>query len=414
MTEVSAPAPASAQPHHHPVHPLRNPAFRRLWIGSSISGIGDQFYFVALPWLILQITGSGVALGTILMTAAVPRAALMLVGGALTDRISPRKIMMMTAGSRAVLVAALSVLLWNHVSALWPLYVLALGFGTADAFASPASQAFLPSLVTRDRLPAANSVSQSTTQLTTLVAPAPAGLFIKAFGTAWAFFIDAVSFLFIIAALWTLPDPPRAGAGTARKNMLRTIGDGLQYVAKDTALSSLLMVIAVLNFAITGPTSIGIAVIAKRDFGSAAAFGLLASALAAGGLLGTLLAGLSKQRNRGILLLVVSAVIGTCVGTLGLLHQFAVLAAVLFLMSTAAGFLNVQLIAWFQQRVDQAMIGRVMSLVMFCAIGLMPFSLALAGIAVQWSLPGMFIVAGCMVLLVTMLATTRRTVREID
>ena len=63
--------------------------------------------------------------------------------------------------------------------------------------------------------------------------------------------------------------------------MLRTIGDGLQYVAKDTALSSLLMVIAVLNFAITGPTSIGIAVIAKREFGSAAAFGLLASALAA-------------------------------------------------------------------------------------------------------------------------------------
>src|SRR4029077_4527479 len=116
----------------------------------------------------------------------------------------------------------------------------------------------------------------------------------------------------------------------------------------------------------------------------------------------------------GILLLVVSAVIGTCVGTLGLLHQFAVLAAVLFLMSTAAGFRNVQLIAWFQQRVDQAMIGRVMSLVMFCAIGLMPFSLALAGIAVQWSLPGMFIVAGCMVLLVTMLATTRRAVREID
>jgi Transmembrane secretion effector len=409
-------APATPAPPAPPasVHPLRNPAFRRLWIGSSVSAIGDQFYFVALPWLILQITGSGVALGTILMTAAIPRAALMLVGGALTDRFSPRKIMMTTATCRAVMVACISVLLWDHILALWPLYVLALGFGSADAFAGPASQAFLPSLVARDRLPAANSVSQSTAQLTTLVAPAPAGLFIKAFGIAWALFIDAVSFLFIIAALWRLPDPPSIGTGGPRKNMLRTIGDGLTYVRKDQALSSLMLVIAVLNFAISGPASIGIAVIAKRDFASATAFGLLMSALAAGGLAGTLLVGLSKQRKRGILLLLVSTVIGICLGSLGVLHQFAALAAVLFLMSGAAAFLNVQLIAWFQQRVDHAMMGRVMSLLMFCAIGLMPFSLALAGIAIQWSLGGMFLVAGCMVLLVTMLATTRRPVREID
>jgi hypothetical protein len=409
----AAPAPTTAAPPAPPAsaHPLRNPAYRRLWIGSSISAIGDQFYFVALPWLILQITGSGVALGTILMTAAIPRAALMLVGGALTDRFSPRKI---TAACRAVMVACISVLLWNHILVLWPLYVLALGFGSADAFASPASQAFLPSLVARDRLPAANSVSQSTAQLTTLIAPAPAGLFIKAFGIAWALFIDAVSFLFIIGALWRLPDPPSVGTGGPRKNMLRTIGDGLTYVRKDQALSSLMLVIAVLNFAITGPASIGIAVIAKRDFASATAFGLLMSALAAGGLAGTLLVGLSKQRKRGILLLLVSTVIGICLGSLGLLHRFAALAAVLFLMSGAAAFLNVQLIAWFQQRVDRAMLGRVMSLLMFCAIGLMPFSLALAGIAIQWSLSGMFLVAGCMVLLVTILATTRRPVREID
>jgi MFS family permease len=399
---------------HAAVHPLRNPAFRRLWIGNSVSSIGDQFYFVALPWLVLQITGSSVALGTISMTAAIPRAALMLVGGVLSDRFSPRMIMMVTACCRALLVACISALLWNHVLKLWPLYVLALGFGSADAFASPAAQAFLPSLVTRDQLAAANSTSQSTTQLTTMVAPAPAGLFIKAFGIAWAFFIDAVSFLFIVGALWRLPDPPRIGSGSPRKNMLQTIGDGLQYVRSDAALSSLMLVIAVLNFAIAGPASIGIAVIAKRDFGTATAFGFFMSALAAGALGGTLLAGLSKQRNRGVSLLLVSAVIGICLGSLGLLHGLITLAAVLFAMGVASAFLNVQLITWFQQRVDRAMMGRVMSLVMFSAIGLMPFSLALAGIAIQWSLPGVFLVGGCMVLLVTLLATARRSVREID
>jgi MFS family permease len=396
------------------IHPLRNPAFRRLWIGNSISSIGDQFYFVALPWLVLQITGSSVALGTISMTAAIPRAALMLVGGVLSDRFSPRTIMMVTACCRALLVACISALLWNHVLKLWPLYVLALGFGSADAFASPAAQAFLPSLVTRDQLAAANSTSQSTTQLTTMVAPAPAGLFIKAFGIAWAFFIDAVSFLFIVGALWRLPDPPRIASGSPRKNMLQTIGDGLQYVRRDAALSSLMLMIAVLNFAIAGPASIGIAVIAKRDFGTATAFGFLMSALAAGALGGTLLAGLSKQRNRGVSLLLVSAAIGICLGSLGLLHRLITLAAMLFAMGVASAFLNVQLITWFQQRVDPAMMGRVMSLVMFSAVGLMPFSLAIAGIAIQWSLPGVFLVGGCLVLLVTLLATARRPVREID
>jgi Transmembrane secretion effector len=395
-------------------HPLRNPAFRRLWIGGSVSSIGDQFYFVALPWLVLQITGSSVVLGTISMTAAIPRAALMLVGGVLTDRFSPRKIMMVTACCRAVLVAGISALLWTHSLKLWPLYMLAFGFGSADAFASPAAQAFLPSLVARDQLPAANSVSQSTAQLTTLVAPAPAGMFIKMFGIAWALFIDAVSFLFIIGALWSLPDPPSVAAASPRKNMMRSIADGMQYVVRDAALSSLMLVIAVLNFAIAGPASIGIAFIAKHNFGSATAFGFLMSALAAGGLTGTLLAGLSKQRNRGRLLLLVSAVIGICLGSLGLFHSMPTLATVLLLMSGAAAFLNVQLIAWFQQRVDRAMMGRVMSVLMFSAVGLMPLSLGIAGIAIRWSLRGMFLVAGCMVLLVTLLAATQRQVRQID
>ena len=127
---------------------------------------------------------------------------------------------------------------------------------------------------------------------------------------------------------------------------MRSIVDGLQYVGRDAALSSLMLVIAVLNFAITGPASIGIAVMAKQNFGAASAFGLLVSAMAAGGLAGTFLVGLSKQRNRGMLLLQVSTVIGICLGSLGLLHRMAALVAVLLLMSGAAAFLNVQLIAW--------------------------------------------------------------------
>ena len=83
-------------------------------------------------------------------------------------------------------------------------------------------------------------------------------------------------------------------------------------------------------------------------------------------------------------------------------------------MSCADAFLNVQLLAWFQHRVERAMMGRVLSVLMFAAAGLTPVSIALAGIVIRWSLPGMFFIGGSMVLLVTLLAALRRPVREID
>ena len=150
------------------------------------------------------------------------------------------------------------------------------------------------------------------------------------------------------------------------------------------------------------------------EFGSPAAFGLLMSAVAGGGLVGLILAGARQQRRRGWLLIAVSVVIGICTASIGFLRQLWSLLPILFVMSASAGFLNVHLLAWFQQRVDRAMLGRVMSVLMFAGIGLMPLSLAAAGVAVQWNLPGMFAGAGILVLVVAFIAALQRPVREID
>src|SRR4029079_4588125 len=118
--------------------------FRNLILGGTISMFGDQFYLIALPWLVLQLTGSKVALGTVLMLAAVPRAVLILMGGAISDRSSPRRIMFITAFARTILVAAIAALLWMNSIALWHVYVLSFLFGLADAFGIPALMAILP------------------------------------------------------------------------------------------------------------------------------------------------------------------------------------------------------------------------------------------------------------------------------
>ena len=127
-----------------------------------------------------------------------------------------------------------------------------------------------------------------------------------------------------------------------------------------------------------------------------------------------LLAGIRKQHKRGLLLLGVSALIGISVGAMGILNHLWLMSAVLLLTAMASGFLNIHLISWFQQRVERVYLGRVMSVIMFASIGLMPISLAAAGLALKWSFPGMFAVAGALVLVVTALAAAHRPVREID
>jgi MFS family permease len=338
----------------------------------------------------------------------------MLVGGALTDRISARQILIATASARTVLVGAIGALVWFHSLHLWHLYLLAFAFGIADAFYAPASQVFLPSVVKPEQLPAANSMMQSTLQLATLVGPAPAGFIVKAFGTAWAFFLDAVSFLFIIGALWKLPDPPKANSEVAQRGMARSIVEGLQYVHRDVALRSLLLVIAAINFCITGPMSVGLAWMAQQKFRSPVALGVLTSALAAGSLMGMVLAGVRKQQKRGPLVLAVTTVVAITTGMMGYFDHLWTVAIVLLIMGFSVGFLNVQLISWFQQRVDRDVLGRVMSVVMFAAIGLVPISLAIAGFAINWSLRGMFVAAGALMLIVVFFAGMHRTVREID
>jgi MFS family permease len=409
---VAATVPTPGVPIPSVEHPLRNPNYRLWLIGGTISLLGDQFYLVALPWLVLQQTGSAVVMGAIMMAGAIPRALLMLMGGAVSDRMSARKIMMATAMARTVCVTVIGVLVWIRVLRTWELYALAVAFGVADAFASPAQSAYMPSLLKREQLVAASSVSQSAGQLTTIVGPVPAGLVIKTLGVASAFFVDAISFLFIIGALWKLPDPPKSQ--TARKPMLHSIAEGIAYVGKDVPLRSLMLLVMILNFCIAGPVSIGLAYLTKTKFGSPAVYGIVISAVAAGGVLGALLAGVWKIRRRGVMILLVSVLLALCLGSIGLLGKVWSIASVLLIMGAASGVVNIHIGAWIMQRIDVAVRGRVASVLMLASFGITPISLAVAGFLVAWSLKIMFALAGGIMLLAAAGAALQKPVREIE
>jgi MFS family permease len=400
-------------------HPLALPHFRNLWIGSTISLLGDQFYLVALPWLVLQVTRSSLALGAVLMTAAIPRAALMLVGGAVIDRFSARRVLLTTAAARALLVGIVAVLIWLRVVELWHIYLLTFAFGVADAFSFPAGPALIPTLVSSQQLQPANALFQSSTVMAQMAGPAPAGLIIRSWGIATAFFVDAVSFLAVIAALFRLPDPPPAAAppsgAPARPSMLRSIAEGLRAVRRDPPLLSLMVLFSSLNFCFAGPIAVGLAAVGKFRFGSAAAFGTLVSCFSAGALVGMLLGGTIKRpRRRGLQFIVMNGLVGLELIGIGLVLKLAAIAALLALMGLGVGFVNVQFSAWIQSRVERALLGRVMSVLMFSAVGLVPVSYAIAGVLAHWSLAGLFVAAGSLLVATAALALTGRAAREID
>lgn len=426
--ETSAATPGSAfgsgsgpgsGPSPGPGHPMAVPHFRNLWIGITISVLGDQFYLVALPWLVLQLTGSGLALGTILMTAAIPRAALMLVGGAVIDRFSARRVVMFTATSRCLVVGTVALLIWLGVIQLWHLYLLTLAFGVADAFSFPAGPALIPTLVEPRQLGPANAMLQGSTVVAQMVGPAPAGLIIRRWGTAVALFFDALSFLAVLLAIVGLPAPPKApppAAGApARPSMLHAIAEGVRAVWHDPPLRSMMGLFAVINFCVAGPVGVGLPVMAKLHFGSAATFGTFLSCFGGGTLAGVVLAGMLKRSRRlGRQMLVMGAVTGLELIAIGLVSKAVPIAALMALMGLGVGLVNVQFGAWMQARVERALMGRVASVLMFCAVGLVPISYAAAGGLAVWSLPALFVGAGVLLTLSSALAASSTAARGID
>jgi MFS family permease len=400
---ASTAAAAEASPESGPalLRPLRIRDFRLLFTGETISVLGDQFHFVALTWLALQLTGSGLALGTVLMTAAIPRAAFMLLGGAFSDRFSPRTLMLLSNVIRGTAVGILAALVLSGRAELWHLYVLAGIFGVVDAFFYPAMNTIVPMLVPERQLAPANGLVQSSQQVTLLVGPAVAGAFIAIVQTGPAFAIDAASFAVAAIAIGLIAGGRRnAQPSGGQPSVLHTIAEGLRAAWADKVIRSMVILIAAFNFGFTGPMSVGLAVLVDQRFtGGSAAFGVLLSAFGGGALIGAVVSGSVPRLSRlGSILMAIAIALGIGLALIGLAPTLASALAICAVMGLLVGFINVQAIAWLQTRIPEDLRGRIMSLVTLGSVGLAPVSLAIAGALVDVGAVTLtFVVAGAIV-----------------
>lgn len=398
--------------------------FRLLWVGEAVSAIGDQFAFIALPWLALVMTGSAFALGSVLALMAVPRALLMLIGGVSVDRWSPRRVMLAANVVRLVAVTVLGAVILAGRGELWMLYAFAIVFGVADAFFFPAQMSITPELVEPEQLQQANGIVQGTAQGSLLLGPALAGVIIAAMGgdesapgtagIAVALLADAATFLVSLVTLLLIR--PRPHVERPATSMLEDLRAGFRYVLRMPGLRAMIVMSMAANFLIVGPFEVGLPVIAySRLPEGAAAFGIIMSAFGGGSLVGLALAAmLPKPSPERFAYVVLGAVSLSGIGlvTLPFVTSTLVAAVLIGASGVALAFGNLHGMTWAQSRIAPELMGRVMSVMIMGSVGLVPVSMVVAGAAVQVSLDGMLIVAGVGMAIVCLLALLSPAVRR--
>lgn len=391
---------------------LQLPNFRWLWLGQTFILCASQFWFVALTWLVLQKTGSGFAIGTVLMAAAIPRGLFMLIGGAISDRLPTNYVAAIAASVNTVLIGLVAALLFFDAFELNVVILIAALFGLLEAFLYPAILALLPQLMSKPRLGQANSWMQGSEQITNVIGPALAGIVIGALGLAIAFAINTAlfaigtGFIYLVRTRQRLrPVEPSAVTLTGE------IIECLRYAWKQPAIRISLQMIAMINFAVLGPIVIGVAELVTMRFGgSATTFGYLQSAYGMGALLGVVVASrLSAIKNLKTPLILLAYALGAGLITLGFVQYAWMASGVIALMGLGGGIVGVLGITWLQQQTAISMQGRMMSLVMFAAVALDPFSQAISGVLLEINLTGLFMAAGITMLVTALVSSLSRT-----
>lgn len=379
--------------------------FRLLLGGAATSLLGDQFALIATPWLVLHLTDDPLALGIVLALEGVPRALFMLVGGVVTDRFAPRRVLLAADVVRAVLVGAMAVVVLAGAVEMWMLYAFGLGFGLVAGFAVPAENSVVPTLLGRDELQAGNALMMGIGQLAGFVGPSLAGAVIAtvtsaAAGVGLAYVVDAVTFA-VSATAFALMHRTAVSEGTQFPGVMAALVEGIVFIAGDAAMRFVFFTLAAVNLFAVGPLLVGMPLLAHdRLAGGAAALGVLMASFAVGNVVGLGIAGATRTPSSRTMRVILLGFLGGFGGGVMLLASGAPLAPDAGLLATLGagnGYLAVLLFTWVQTRTAPELLGRTVSFVTFASLGLVSVSQVIAGVVARWDLDALFLLSGACV-----------------
>ena len=363
---------------------LRHRNFRLFYFGQILSLVGTWMQSTAQGWLVLELTNSELLLGAVTAAASTPILLLTLYAGVVADRMDKRTIILVAQAAAMAIALALAVL--THTGAItfgWML-VLVLLLGTANAFEVPTRQSFFVELVGKDDLTNAIALNSSAFNLTRIVGPALAGALIGAVGIAACFYLNAVSYLAVIAGLLAIRRPPYTPPPRTAST-LENLREGFAFLWGNRLAWTLVTLIAAASI-LALPYAMLLPVFARDVLGvGARGLGWLLSAAGAGALVGGIaLASVGARVRRGPLLLVSSVCFTLMLGAFTLSRHFPLS----LLLLAAAGFFLISFTAtvnaMLQTVVPDRLRGRVMSVYVFMFLGMTPLGSLQAGALARW------------------------------
>ena len=356
----------------------RYPAFGRLWVGRSISLFGDAFTLIALPWFVLQVTDSGTATASILLTLQFPAILTSMVIGALIDRFQPRAIITIDNGLRALIIGLIPILYWFGLLELWLLFLLTFLAGMLVPATEVGARSVLPELVEDQDLDAANMLWSFSLNLSLVLGPAVAGLLVASFGGPSVLLIDAVTFAVMAFVAVTIPNVERskssAQAPLSERLGLRQLWD--MKVVRNTTLLSLVF------FFSYGPLEAAMPLYSDTILQTdAQGYGLLWSALAVGALIGTLSStALSRRLRLGVALPLIALLWGASLLPMAFTNKLGLACGLLLLGGLMWGPYTPMETTLLQRNVPKEQLGRVFGARSTLLTGGSPLGLAVGGI----------------------------------
>ena len=365
---------------HERLGALAGRPFRLLWAGQTTSAIGDALVGVALAFAVLELGGSASELGLVLAARTISSVTFVLVGGVWADRLPRRAVMLAADAVRALVQAALAVLLLTGAAELWHLGVAGFVSGAASAFFIPAAVGLVPDTVAPERLQEANALMALSRNAAEIAGPAVSGVLVALAGPGWVFAVDAATYAASTLTLLAL----RAGAAAAlelRQSFLADLRDGWREIAARAWLSASLVADAFANvgmacFYVLGP------VVAARELGGSEDWGAIVTAGAVGGVLGSGLA--LRWRPRRPLVAAYALLFLATLQLLALVPPLPtpLVAAASVCAYVAIGFSGTVWDTTLQQHVPRAAISRVSSIDWMVSLVFRPAAYALVGPAV--------------------------------
>ncbi|MEV0396688.1 MFS transporter [Polymorphospora rubra] len=396
--------------------PTRQPMWRlALWLTAEpVSLIGDQIFFLAMAWTAVQ-TGGPKGVGLVLVAGAIPRALLMLVGGAVVDRLGPRRIAVSSDILRALLMIVAVTALASHNS-IALLMALAAVFGAIDALFYPATGSLAPRVVPATQLVRVQNIRALGTRAALLAGAPLGGLLLTIGGTSLAFTVNVAAFTLSAGALALLKVRTDQSDQPDREGMIRQIIDGLRYALTEPVTRNLLLLVALLEFAVNGVINTAFPSLAADRGWGAQGLGWLVAAFGAGAATAALVLITAPRINRPGLLIPGAALTGAIVMALfaGADNRLLVL-ALSFGIGVVGGVVGGIVIPLIQTTTPPDLLGRLMSLFGIATIGTAPLSIAAAALITdQAGLRTAFLYASALTLIGALACAASSSVRRLQ